>query len=122
MLDTSDLDFPPSRVACGLLMHSLVAVRLLPLRMLQLPCVEGMAWEMLFAAGRSEVSGAALSCMLAPGCLAVFVQQVQASAGADFAMLTQDSFRMATFMRDAFHALRAKHRAFQQQRLWHIDP
>ena len=49
MLDTSDLDFPPSRVACGLLMHSLVAVRLLPLKgkdafgrtVLHCACVQG---------------------------------------------------------------------------------
>ena len=36
-----------------------------------------------------------------------FVQQVQVAAGVSLAKLTQDSYYMAAFMRDAFPALRA---------------
>ena len=68
MLDTCD------PIICGLLVHSLVAVRLLPLGMLQPQCVEFMDWEMLFAASQPEGTGAALPFMLALDCVTVLVQ------------------------------------------------
>ena len=107
MLDTTDPFFPPSRIARGLLVHSLVAVRLLPVSVLQPSCVDSTDWQILFAAGQPEGSGAASSCMLEMESLSIFVQQVQASVGASFAMLTEDSIHMAIFMRDAFHLMRA---------------
>lgn len=107
VLDTTDLNVPPSRVACGLLVHNLVAVRLLPIEMLRPSSVEDVDWEMLFVASQPEGLRAALPCLLAADCLSVFVQQVQVAAGVSFAKLTQDSYHMAAFMRDAFPALRA---------------
>ena len=39
-MDTCEPMFPQSRVAHGLLVHSLVTVRLLPVELLQPPCVD----------------------------------------------------------------------------------
>ena len=105
MMDTCEPMFPPSRVARGLLVHSLVTVRLLPPELLQPPCIDFQKWEMVFVASQPQGRGAALPCMLAPSCVAVLVQQVQASAGIDFAILREDSYHMAVFMRGAFQAL-----------------
>ena len=63
---------------------------------------------MVFVASQPEGRGAALPCMLAPSCVAVLVQQVQASAGIDLAILREDSYHMAVFMRGAFQALRTQ--------------
>ena len=107
MLDTADPFFPPSRIARGLLVHSLVVVRLLPVSVLQPACFDSNDWQKLFASGQPEGSGAASSCMLEMDSLSIFVQQVQTSVGASFAILTEDSIHMAIFMRDAFHLMRA---------------
>ena len=54
VLDTSHSNFPPSRIACGLFMHSLVAVRLLQFQGL-CPCfMESMDWEQLFLDSQPE--------------------------------------------------------------------
>ena len=108
IVDTREPLFPPSHVAHGLLIHSLVTVRLLPLELLQPPCVDLEQWEMVFVASQPEGRGAALPCMLAPSCVAVLVQQVQASAGIDLAVLIEDSYHMAVFTRGAFQALRTQ--------------
>ena len=121
MLDTTDPFFPPSRIARGLLVHSLVAVRLLPVSVLQPSCFDSTDWQKLFAAGQPEGSGAASSCLLEMDSLSIFVQQVQASVGANFAMLTEDSIHMAIFMRDAFHLIRAWDLICQVQRVQQID-
>ena len=107
VLDSTDLNFPPSRVACGLLVHSLVVVRLLPINFLLPTTVKNVDWEMLFVVSQPEGLRAALPCLLAADCLSVFVQQVQVAAGVSLAKLTQDSYYMAAFMRDAFPALPA---------------
>lgn len=107
VLDTTDLKFPASRVSCGLFMHSLVALRLLPVEMLRPSSEMCVDWEMLFVESQPEGLRAALPCLLAADSVSVFVQQVQVAAGVDFAKLTQDSFNMAAFMRDAFRVLRA---------------
>ena len=108
MMDTCEPMFPQSRVAHGLLVHSFVNVRLLPLELLQPPCIDFPQWEMVFVASQPEGRGAALPCMLAPSCVAVLVQQVQASAGIDLAILREDSYHMAVFTRGAFQALRTQ--------------
>ena len=72
--DTSEPNFLPSRIACGLLTHSLVAVRLLPVATLQPPCATRREWETLFAASQPEGLGATFPCMLAPECSEAFVQ------------------------------------------------
>lgn len=64
MLDTSDPYFPPRRIARGLLVHSLVAMRLLPLQLLQPSSMDFTFWQILFTAGQPEGSRAALSCVL----------------------------------------------------------
>ena len=106
LLDTCDPIFPPSLVANSLLVHSLVAVRLLPLELLQPPCIDFQQWKMVFAASQPEGRGATLPCMLPLHCVNVLVQQVHASTGIDLDVLREDSYHMATFMRDAFQALR----------------
>ena len=121
MLDTTDPCFPPSRIARGLLVHSLVAVRLLPVSILQPSCVDSIDWQILFAAGQPEGSGAASSCMLEMDSLSIFLQQVQTSVGVDFTMLTEDSIHMAIFMRDAFHVLRAWDHICQVRRVQQIN-
>ena len=108
IVDTCEPLFPPSHVAHCLLVHSLVTVRLLPLELLQPPCVDLEQWEMVFVASQPEGRGAALPCMLAPSCVAVLVQQVQASDGIDLAILREDSYHMAVFTRGAFQALRTQ--------------
>ena len=114
VLDTCDPIFPPSSVANGLLVHSLVAVRLLPVELLQPPCIDFQQWEMVFATSQPEGRGAALPCMLALNCVAVLVQQVQASAGMDLAILREDSYHMATFMLGDFQALRTQGFPYQR--------
>ena len=108
IVDTCELFFPPSHVAHGLLVHSLVTVRLLPLELLQPPCIDFPQWEMVFVASQPEGRGAALPCMLAPGCVAVLVQQIEASAAIDLPILREDSYHMAVSMRSAFQALRSQ--------------
>ena len=46
--------------------------------------------------------------MLSLSCVVVLVQQVQASAGIDLAILIEDSYHMAVSMRGAFQALRTQ--------------
>ena len=121
MLDTTDPYFPPSRIARGLLVHSLVAVRLLPLHVLQPACLKFTDWQKLFTAGQPEGSGAALPCMLDMDSLSKFVAQVQASTCANIAMITEDSIHMAIFMRDAFHLMRTWDHVCQVQRVEHIN-
>ena len=87
--------------------HSLVVVRLLPLEILRPAFVKNVDWDMIFVVSQPEGLRAALPCLLAADCLSVFVQQVQVAAGFSLAKLTQDSYYMAAFMRDAFPALRA---------------
>ena len=103
-LDTCDPIFPPSLVANSLLVHSLVAVGLLPLDLLQPPGIDFQQWKMVFAASQPEGQGATLPCMLPLHCINVLVQQVQVSTGIDLAVLREDSYHIATFMRDAFQA------------------
>ena len=121
MLDTSDPYFPPSRIARGLLVHSLVAMRLLPLQLLQPSSIDFTVWQILFTAGQPEGSRAALSCMLGNDSLALFAEQVQASVGSDFTMLRKDSIHMAIFMRDAFHLMRTWDHIRQVQRVQQND-
>ena len=121
MLDTADPYFPPSRIARGLLVHSLVAMRLLPVHLLQPSSIDFTAWRILFAAGQPEASRVASSCMLENDSLVIFVEQVQASAGADFTMFTEDSIHMAIFMRDAFHLIRTWDHIRQVQCVQQID-
>ena len=114
MLDTCDPIFPPSRVASDLPVHSLVAVRLLPLELLLPPGIDFIHWEMVFAASQPESSGATLPCMVALPCVTVLVEHFQASAGIAFAVLREDSFHMATFLRGAFQALRTRDFPYQR--------
>ena len=54
VLDTSHSNFPPSRIACGLFMHSIAAVRLF-LFQVSCPCfMESMDWEQLFLDSQPE--------------------------------------------------------------------
>ena len=107
VLDTSHSKCPPSRIACGLFMHSLVAVRLLPFEVL-CPCfMESVDWEKLFVDSQPEGLQAALPCLLVTDCMSVFTQQVQVAAGSCLTSLIEDSYYMAAFMREAFPALRA---------------
>ena len=107
IVDTCEPFFPPCHVAHGLLLHSLVTVRLLPLELLQPPCIDVQQWEIVFVASQPEGRGAA-PCTLAPSCVAVFVQQVEASAVIELAILIEDIYHMAVFMRGAFQALRTQ--------------
>ena len=75
--DTSEPNFLPSRIACGLLAHSLVAVRLLPVATLQPPCATRREWETLFAASQPEGLGATFPCILAPECSEAFVKYLE---------------------------------------------
>ena len=113
ILDATDPHFPPSRIACGLLVHSLVAVGLLPVHILQPACFDCIDWQTLFAAGQLEGSEATFPCMLDMEDSAIFVAQVQASVGANLALIIEDSIHMAIFMRDAFHSLRTWDKACQ---------
>ena len=108
LLDTCDPMLRPSHVANGLLVHSLVAVRLFPLELLQPLCIDFQQWKVVFVASRPEGQRATLPCMLPHYCINVFVQQVHASTGIDRDVLREDSYHMATFMRDAFQALRTR--------------
>ena len=121
MMDTADPYFPPSRIARGLLVHSLVAMHLLPLHLLQPSSIDFIAWRMLFAAGQPEGARATSSCMLENDSLDIFVEQVQASVGADLIMLTEDSIHMAIFMRDAFHLMRSWNHIRYIQRVQQIN-
>ena len=75
--DTSEPNFLPSRIACGLLAHSLVAVRLVPVDTLQPPCATRQEWETLFAASQPEGVGAKFPCMLTPKCSEAFMPYVE---------------------------------------------
>ena len=75
--DTSEPNFLPSRIGCGLLAHSLVAVQLLPVATLQPPCTTRREWETLFTASQPEGLGATFPCMLAPECSTAFVQYLE---------------------------------------------
>ena len=110
--DTTEPDFLPSRIACGLFVHSLVAVRLLPVGTLQPTCVTYREWETLFAASQPEGSGSALPRVSAAhDCPAAFVQYLKVACGTDLATLQRDSFCVAGFMRDGFEELRISSRA-----------
>ena len=63
---------------------------------------------MIFVASQPEGRGAALPCMLAPSCVAVLVQQIEALAAINLPILREDSYHMAVSMRSAFQALRSQ--------------
>ena len=105
-LSSNDPRFPASRIACGLLAHSLVAVRLLHVSALQPHGRTAARWEMLFAASQPDGPGAALPCMLPMDRSTVFLQHLVTSCGTDLATLKQDSLHVAGFMRDCLGELR----------------
>ena len=105
-LRSNDPRFPASRIACGLLGHSLVAVRLLHASALQPPGSTAARWAMLFAASQPDGPGAALPCMLPLDRSTVLLQHLVTSCDTDLATLKQDSLHVARFMRDCLHELR----------------
>ena len=106
-LRSNDPKFPASRIACGLLGHSLVAVRLLHASALQPPARTAARWAMLFAASQPDGPGAALPCMLPLHHSTVLLQHLVTACDTDLATLKQDSLHVAGFMRDCLHELRS---------------
>ena len=106
-LRSNDPKFPASRIACGLLGHSLVAVRVLHASALQPPAMTAARWAMLFAASQPDGPGAALPCMLPLHHSTVLLQHLVTACDTDLATLKQDSLHVAGFMRDCLHELRS---------------
>ena len=99
-------------------MHSLVALRLLPVALLKPQCIVCTEWEMLFASSQPEGSRAAWFSMLSLDRQGAFILQIQAATGTSLANLTQDSFQMAIFLRRALQAVSTWNEANQYYLRW----
>ena len=106
VLHTLHRKFPSKRIARGLFVHSLIAVRLLPFELLR-PCfMENTDWEKLFIESQPETLQAVLPCLLVTDCISTLMQQMQVAASSCLLSLIEDSYYIAALMRHAFPALR----------------
>ena len=106
ILHTLHSKFPSERIARGLFVHSLIAVRLLPFELLR-PCfMDNIDWEKLFIESQPEKLQAAMPCLLVTDCISTLMQQMQVAASSCLLSLIEDSYYIAALMRHAFPALR----------------
>jgi hypothetical protein len=118
MLDTCEPSMKPSRIARGLFVHSLVAVRLFPLKLLQPPSLDFQEWVILFGASQIRKPESFSHCVLSPHRIAVLVGYIETSSDVDFAALREDNYYLAVFLRDAFKTLRSLRVVHASPHMW----
>ena len=105
-MDTTENRFLPSQIASGLFMHSLVVMRLIPLKEIRPYTIDPITWTKIFHGSQPENTQATLPCLLTNDCISMLIKHIQETTASSLTTLIENSFNIAVFMSEAFPALR----------------